>query len=183
MRAPRALGRSGEAAHFVSRAAGSARRGGSHLRCMVTANRLWFLRKASARTALLAATVTSYVAKSTLAGQSGRFAFAECPGARSDSPNIDDWTSMRIRAARVQGRPYQRKDNFMNKGTVKVTTTKKASASFNRMMAVRPCSSTPPHLSAPGLRAGCRLQPSSARRSSAAPCRRRHARPLAQVRE
>jgi hypothetical protein len=70
---------------------------------MVTENRLWFLRKASARTALLAAlqkaTVTSCVAKSTLAGQSGRFAFAECPGARSDSSkhrrsNLE----MRIRA-------------------------------------------------------------------------------------
>src|SRR5262245_56404020 len=55
MRAPRALGRIGEPAYFVSRAAGSARRGGGHVRCLVTTNRSWFLRKASPRTALVAA--------------------------------------------------------------------------------------------------------------------------------
>jgi len=48
---------------------------------------------------LAKATLTSYGIKSTLAGQSGRFAFAECPGARSDpSKHRRSNLEMRIRA-------------------------------------------------------------------------------------
>jgi hypothetical protein len=80
MRTPRALGRGGEPAHFVPRAASSARSG--RIGWPVTAP-VWFLTRAHIIIAQRA-TLTSYVGKSTLAGQSGRFAFAECPGARSD---------------------------------------------------------------------------------------------------
>ena len=111
---PRALGRSGEAAHFVSRAAGSARRGGSHLRCMVTANRLWFLRKASARTALLAA-----LQKATLTSHDINRLW---PDNRAASPSLNAQARVQTLQtstigprdahprAWVQVRPYQRKD-------------------------------------------------------------------------
>jgi cold shock protein len=55
-----------------------------------------------------------------LAGQSGRFAFAECPGARSDpSKNRESNLKVRNRALAVRVRLHQRKDSFMQKGTVK----------------------------------------------------------------
>jgi hypothetical protein len=56
------------------------------------------------RGGLAKASLTSYVAKSTLAGQSGRFAFAECPGARSDSSKHRRLNlAMRIRALGFKG--------------------------------------------------------------------------------
>jgi hypothetical protein len=48
---------------------------------------------------LAKATLTSYAMKSILAGESGRFAFAECPRARSDpSKHRRSDLEMRIRA-------------------------------------------------------------------------------------
>jgi cold shock protein len=55
-----------------------------------------------------------------LAGQSGRFAFAECTGARSDPTKNRDWNlKLRNRAPGFQVHLHQRKDSFMQKGTVK----------------------------------------------------------------
>src|SRR6516225_9127537 len=104
MRAPRALGRSGEPAHFVSRAAGSARRGGGHVRCLVTTNRSWFLRKASPRTALVAA-VQKPPLPLTLLNRLWPDKRAASPSLNAQArvqtpPNIDDRTS-RCASARL----------------------------------------------------------------------------------
>src|SRR5271156_476804 len=55
-----------------------------------------------------------------LAGQSGRFAFAECQAHRSDPPNIDE-PSPRRAVARLLAQVHldQQKDTSMNTGTVK----------------------------------------------------------------
>ena len=99
---------------------------------------------------LAKATLTSYVVISTLAGHQAASPSLNAQARVQTPPTSTIEPRDAHPRAWVQMRPYQRKDSFMNKGTVKVYNDQKASASFNRMMAARTCSSTPPRSSAPG---------------------------------